>query len=275
MWIVLYFLFKVRYTKSMKSIFIRTLFFGMIGFGFLTNGVFASGPTLTAPIGNIALLKFALLNVGNCSSSISSTYSGATFGGGASNLGATTPSLGSALYASAAGSFSQTLTQSTPGATYTISCTGNIGSDREGLITSDSVNLIVTSPSPTSLPVLSINNTSGLTSANFTLNWTASNNSPTYYVMNITGTTTSGDLNQGNVLTWGPGSISSLGLGAGTYNFTVHACNASGCSGNSNQVTYTATAAPAVQINFSLLEKIKLFVSDLLINKVFASAITK
>ncbi len=92
-----------------------------------------------------------------------------------------------------------------------------------------------------STPTLSISRTSGLTTNNFTLNWTTSTNNPTDYRMIITGAFNSGDVLSQQTRTSFTGNFAQFGLGAGTYNVVIKACNATGCSPHSNTVTYVAS----------------------------------
>lgn len=137
------------------------------------------------------------------------------------------------------------------------------GTNASGYGISASDTLTVTSAAPTTAPSLSISPASGYTDANFTLSWGASNNNPTDYCMNITGPGININDNPACALSQGTArsftnNLAAFGLGAGTYTFTIYACNTGGCSGNSNSVTYTATnRPPTVNLWFSSLNKVK------------------
>lgn len=84
---------------------------------------------------------------------------------------------------------------------------------------------------------------SGLASENFTLIGTRSDMDPTEYRITVTGSYNSGDSlspTRRPVLVSNVASFTSRS-GAGTYYFTMRACNARGCSGESNTVTYVVT----------------------------------
>ena len=143
---------------------------------------------------------------------------------------------------------------------HSISCTGAIGSNFSGLFIADSASLTVTGTAPTTAPFLSISTPSGTLTTPWTLNWSGGNNSPTYYEMQIGGAFSMPWTSQGaGVMSNGPNTIGGFGLGAGTYNFWVRACNSAGCGPASNMVSFTATApAPTVNINFSMrLDSVK------------------
>lgn len=143
---------------------------------------------------------------------------------------------------------------------HTITCTGAVGSTYPNIVLSDRADLTVTGTAPTTAPFLSITVPSGTITTPWTLNWSGGNNSPTYYEMQITGAFFMPWTTQGfGVMSNGPHTIAEYGLGAGTYNFVVRACNSVGCGPASNMVSFTASApAPTVNINFSMkLDEVK------------------
>lgn len=148
---------------------------------------------------------------------------------------------------------------------HTIWCTGALGSNQSNIYMPGIATLTVTGTAPTTAPSLWINGspsgTSGTLTTPWTLNWSGGNNGPTYYEMQITGPFAGMPwASQGaGVMSNGPNTIGGFGLGAGTYNFWVRACNSAGCGPASNMVSFTATApAPTVNINFSMrLDSVK------------------
>lgn len=176
-------------------------------------------------------------------------------------------SAGGGLGSADIGSFILDPLVATAGSYYALNCYSDPASPYGGALIQSTDWITVTQAAPTTAPSLSINPGSGLTTADFTLSWTASNNNPADYCMTVVGPGININdrptcaLSQGTALSF-TNHMSAFGLGAGTYTFTIYACNGGGCSANSNAVTYTATApipppTPTVNVNFSLLDKLK------------------
>ena len=127
---------------------------------------------------------------------------------------------------------------------------------------------------PTTAPTLTVNPSSGLSNASFTLSWTAGNNTPTFYNLNLysdknkttsnpTGADSKNPSGVGNVTSFVVTSSDDLwGVtnSADIYGFAVQACNTGGCGPWSTQKTYTAATAasnPTVNVNLGFLDKVK------------------
>lgn len=163
---------------------------------------------------------------------------------------------------------------SVPG-TYTYSISGT---SEAGLALYAADSLIITQAPPTTAPTLTVSPTSGLSNAAFALSWTAGNNTPTFYNLNLysdknkttsnpTGADSKNPSGVGNVTSFVVTSSDDLwGVtnSADIYGFAVQACNTGGCGPWSTQKTYTATAAsnPTVNVNLGFLDKVKSSIKD-------------
>lgn len=216
----------------MKSTFKKILFLGGISIFFLPMSTFAVG-SYTSSVGSMVTVIWGVDHANSCT--LSSDYPAA------SGMG----SIGSYLLTASRGYAFQTLSQTTAGASYTISCF----SPTYSTWISDVATLYVT-PSAVPTATLTITPASGPAGNVFNMSWSA-NNSPTSYQYNVNGGAFVG---VGMQTTWSgvPGNLS---LVSGVNTISVRGCNALGC-GPATSKTYTVVSTPVVNLYFSQLKEI-------------------
>lgn len=148
-----------------------------------------------------------------------------------------------------------------PAGTYTFTIYGTNASGY-GISASDTLVVTAAVVAPTVAPVLSIDTVSGSDLTNYTLSWTASNNSPTFYRVTYSSTQSGGigGAPEADILSWGiSGTVNLTGSSApGVVTFSIKGCNTAGCSAASNSKTFTVVPpAPTVNLWFSSLNKVK------------------